>query len=334
MRPALFAVLAPWPVQAVHELCGTFEQYRVNNYTWNNNAWNDDGSGWVCTYVSDIPDEESNAFYVSWEWTGQPVVRGFPHVALRTKQLPVRLSDLRSLSVAASWELSPASLIEGASADPNTEPNASALQANHVQANVCVDVFADQDRERSLDSSEQQYEVMIWFGHFGTAALPVGNTALLDPPIVILIQDTEFKLYTGTNHNGQIVYTWVANRTLTIFDMDLAPLFGFLAAKDMVPIDVYLGTVQFGTEIFSAENQVNFSVKSFEASVKTKNDSIVTGTDSDLENGTGPVSTSLGGVPVATQLANPTSAASLYPVPLECSVLALICCLLTTAMLG
>lgn len=128
---------------------------------------------------------------MSWEWSGAPVVRAFPNIGLRTEKLPLKLRDLRSLPISSTWELSPASLISGASADPNVQPNKGALKAIDVQANVCLDVFADDDRERSLDFSEQKYEIMIWFGHFGNGALPVGNTAPLDPPVVTSIQDTE-----------------------------------------------------------------------------------------------------------------------------------------------
>jgi hypothetical protein len=87
--------------------------------------------------------------------------------------------------------MSPVSLREGVSADPTTESNARALKANKVAANVCIDVFADEDRERSLRYTEPKYEIMIWFGKFGRGALPLGNTAQLDPPVVTLIQDTE-----------------------------------------------------------------------------------------------------------------------------------------------
>jgi hypothetical protein len=128
-------------------------------------------------------------------------------------------------------------------------------------------------------------------------------------------------LYTGSNANGQVVYTWVANRTLTTFDMDLAPLLGFLWYNGMLPVDVYLGTVQFGTETFSAVNPVNFSVRSFEARIKTASDNTDTSPGS-------------GGVPVATQLAHPTSSASRNGVFLERGVLAFICGLAaTTTML-
>lgn len=127
------------------------------------------------------------------------------------------------------------------------------------------------------------------------------------------------KLYTGTNYNGQVVHTWVANRTLTSFNMDVAPLFGFLAYKGLLPIEVYLGTVQFGTETFSTAKQVNFSVTAFEASLLTANDTVASNTTSISSSGDSPGDsnsssnsstgqpTEIDGVPVATQVAHPTS---------------------------
>lgn len=50
--------------------------------------------------------------------------------------------------------------------------------------------------------------------------------------------------------------------------MDFAPLLYFLREQNMVPADVYLGTVQFGSETFAASTEVNFTVTSFEASMK------------------------------------------------------------------
>lgn len=105
--------------------------------------------------------------------------------------LPIKLSSLSSLVLDASWEMAPISLEAGASHDPTTEPNASSLKHEDVEANVCIDIFADPDKKTSTVSAKQMYEIMIWFGQFGKGSLPVGNTDPLDPPVVTLIQDTE-----------------------------------------------------------------------------------------------------------------------------------------------
>ena len=64
------------------------------------------------------------------------------------------------------------------------------------------------------------------------------------------------------------MYSWVTNQTLTTFGLDFAPLFGYLWKEEGIPDDVYLGTVQFGSETFSSDSQMNFSVSSYEARVE------------------------------------------------------------------
>lgn len=74
------------------------------------------------------------------------------------------------------------------------------------------------------------------------------------------------------------MYSWVTNQTLTTFELDVAPLFGYLWENEGVPGDVYLGVVQFGTETFYSKNQMNFSVSSYEARIeRTIPDSAGTG---------------------------------------------------------
>lgn len=55
---------------------------------------------------------------------------------------------------------------------------------------------------------------------------------------------------------------------MTAFELDVAPLFGYLWEKEGIPGDVYLGVVQFGTETFYSQTQMNFSMSSFEARIE------------------------------------------------------------------
>ena len=43
-----------------------------------------------------------------------------------------------------------------------------------MQANVAVDMFADEDPTRAQTPSKQRYEIMVWLGKFGDAAVPIG----------------------------------------------------------------------------------------------------------------------------------------------------------------
>lgn len=62
------------------------------------------------------------------------------------------------------------------------------------------------------------------------------------------------------------MYTWFATTNLPKFNnLDLAPLLNHLVAKKLVSAQLYLGTVQFGTEAYYSAKPVNFSVSSFQA---------------------------------------------------------------------
>lgn len=105
------------------------------------------------------------------------MVHGFPDIELKTDLLPLQVSSLHALNVSASWSLKPVSLIPGASADPNTQPDADALQANGIQCNVALDMFADANAEASQTPAKQKYEIMVWHARFGAAAVPIGWTS-------------------------------------------------------------------------------------------------------------------------------------------------------------
>lgn len=78
--------------------------------------------------------------------------------------------------------------------------------------------------------------------------------------------------------------------------MDFAPLLGYLSHKKMISNDIYLGSIQFGSETFYSQKEMNFSILSYEADLQTTN-----------PKGTG-TSTAKGTLPVATRV--PTGAAS------------------------
>lgn len=86
----------------------------------------------------------------------------------------------------------------------------------------------------------------------------------------------------------------MANHTLTAFDMDFAPLLGYLSYAKMVSSDIYLGSIQFGQETFYSPMDMNFSINSFQADLQTTN---IKGTGTQTVKGT---------LPVATQVATET----------------------------
>ncbi|PIA97474.1 hypothetical protein CB0940_05492 [Cercospora beticola] len=109
---------------------------------------------------------------------------------------------------------------------------------------------------------------MVWVGVFGNASWPIGMNEPRDPPVIMSLDDIDFTLYNGTNSRGQLVYSWVADQTSPTFDLDFAPLLNYLQRREGIPEDVYVGTVQFGSETFYSDSPMNFSVSSFEAEVE------------------------------------------------------------------
>lgn len=71
--------------------------------------------------------------------------------------------------------------------NPTTEPDSGAIAANNVQCNVVLDMFADEDEDRSHTSGEQRYEFMVWFGNWGAAAKPIGSSQPNDPAIMVTL---------------------------------------------------------------------------------------------------------------------------------------------------
>ena len=58
---------------------------------------------------------------------------------------------------------------------PAATTSESELLANAVNTNVAIDMFLDADKTAAENSSLANYEGMIWFAKFGTAAQAIGQ---------------------------------------------------------------------------------------------------------------------------------------------------------------
>lgn len=83
-------------------------------------------------------------------------------------------------------------------------------------------------------------------------------------------------MYTGINEQKTNVLSWVANPPITDavekFTGDINPLITDLynMKGDIYPSkDDYLGSLNFGTEVYSVDKHVTFSVPKYEISIKT-----------------------------------------------------------------
>jgi hypothetical protein len=70
-------------------------------------------------------------------------------------------------------------------------------------------------------------------------------------------------LFHGNNTQNQTVFSWLPETNLTTVDADYSPLIHYLWQFGFVPKDIYLGTLQFGTEQFHATNEVLFRAANY-----------------------------------------------------------------------
>lgn len=74
-------------------------------------------------------------------------------------------------------------------------------------------------------------------------------------------------LYHGNNTQGQTVFSWLPENNLTHTSGDFSPLVHYLWQFNFMPQNVYLGTIQFGTETFHATSEVLFSAGNYSLSI-------------------------------------------------------------------
>ncbi|KAF8859736.1 concanavalin A-like lectin/glucanase [Acephala macrosclerotiorum] len=238
-------------------LCGQYDTYWSNNlqFTFNTNEWGDDGSGSQCVSINKANTE----FNATWGWSNNPtLVHAFPNIKLQSDLLPLQLSNLGQLNISASWSMAPSS---------NSVDNLDTIDA---QANVVVDMFLDPNPVTANSTTLPKYEVMIWMAAYG-GKKPIGFSSSIKYPPTHNLSETQFTLYSGSNNNGQFVYSWLAPENITNIDDDISPLLHYLWWHNKISESNYLGIVQFGTETFHSSSNVTFSAQDFNLTVASGN---------------------------------------------------------------
>lgn len=147
-------------------------------------------------------------------------------------------------------------------------------------------MFLDSDPTTS-QSRFPDYEVMVWLSSTGGID-PVGSASKdsagdqmrydiqlspdpSSPPV-------RFFLSYGQNNRGQKVYSWQSSQmdnTTFVggqgFQANFAPLLQYLWQFGLVPPDLFLGTVQFGSETFFAGHEATFSANDPNMTIETVN---------------------------------------------------------------
>lgn len=94
-------------------------------------------------------------------------VHSYANVKSRSKNLPVMLANITSLTVSADWTMYP-----GGSGNPNTF-DIDGLNTIGAKADVTLDFFLDPDFKQSTNVSNPKFEVMVWFAALD-ATEPIG----------------------------------------------------------------------------------------------------------------------------------------------------------------
>jgi len=220
-------------------------------YVYNPNQWGDPGNtGALCLSVttdSGVPSDDLFAFNFTAVW-GYPQgpesepVHAFPNAQLNSSEIPIKVSDLKTLVVDVAWNYAAGSLV-------SQTTDQDALTNINLNANIAVDMFLDDDKTKAQNSSIASVEVMVWLGHFGDAVQPIGQANGAQD--AASINGTDFNLYYGDNAQGQHVFTWIASQTTTSFVGDISPLITRLGNIGVGPTaDSFLGYAAFGSEAF------------------------------------------------------------------------------------
>jgi hypothetical protein len=106
---------------------------------------------------------DSHSFNATWNWwKNDHSVHSFPHAQLKSELLPVQLSHLSSLQIAANWTMN---LTDDLSSSSHDRANWALDDdsRNTIEADVALDLFLDPNPQRANVTKLPVYEIMIWF---------------------------------------------------------------------------------------------------------------------------------------------------------------------------
>jgi hypothetical protein len=182
-----------------------------------------------------------------------------------TSRLPVQLWNVSRLDFAADWSIN-----VGDSAGMEPAALAIAYDNIHLRANVAVDMFLS-DRIDNSTGLGAPIEIMIWPWHIPSIK-PLGHSESRPDIDKVEIDGVDFSLYHGWNDRGQHVFSWLAERNLTSTNADYGPLLKYIWETKMLPGDLWLGQLEFGTEIMFAQEEVVFEAQNYNLQIIRQGD--------------------------------------------------------------
>jgi hypothetical protein len=212
---------------------------------------------------------------VTWQYPPGPEsqpVHAFPNIKLESDVLPAALRGVQHLNIIVQWTY-------GVGDETAASTDVQALSQNLLNSNVAIDMFIDSDQNNAENSTKAKYEVMVWFADFGAAAQPIGqdkgvvSTQVVNGTTLFVLFLSRIRdglltypssnLFSGQNGLQQNVLTWLASDTTENFTGDIAPLITQLSAMNLADFPAesdFLGYFSFGSEAFSSNSNVTFSV--------------------------------------------------------------------------
>lgn len=95
-------------------------------------------------------------------------MHAFPNAqVIQNDTLPVLMSDVKSLHIDVEWSYAVGNEVHNSTDD-------SAMDTANMNANVAVDMFAAENQDKSANTTQADYEVMVWLGRWGDATRPIG----------------------------------------------------------------------------------------------------------------------------------------------------------------
>ncbi|KAK5954548.1 hypothetical protein OHC33_004270 [Knufia fluminis] len=297
-------------------LCGESDFYNSTTlpYSFNNNKWGDDGSGFSCLSVLD----QGSSFSVSFQWKGDAsTVKGFPYMKLDPERLPTQLWNVSTLQFSGKWS----TLVEGTE-DQSPEEQAVAYDNVGLKTNAAIDMFLSDDATNSTGLGAP-IEIMIWLWYV-PAIIPLGYTESTPDIDTVEVGGTSFSLYHGWNAQGQNVFSWLPQQNLTSTNDDFSPLLTYIWKKGLLSGALYLGQVEFGTEVMHAGLTTTFQASDYELKLYREGDeddpnpkttSTTSTTASATSTSSSKTSTVLGTTPTAQAPAESSSSAAAAGTP-------------------
>jgi xyloglucan-specific endo-beta-1,4-glucanase len=201
--------------------------------------------------------DDARSFSIGYKWLGDAsTVKGFPYMKVWPSRLPVQLWNISALEFSAQWRI----YVEGTQ-DQSPEEQAVAMDQTALYTNAAIDMFLSDDATNSTGLGSP-IEIMIWPWYTPTV-LPLGHAESTPDIDNIEIAGTNYSLYHGWNQQGQHVFSWLAHQNITSVDADFGPLLKYIWEKGLLSGALYVGQLEFGTEVMHAGEETVFEARHY-----------------------------------------------------------------------